>query len=50
MNNKHSQTIKKKKQQRGKKRGPSWEVWFMLIFVVAVGIGVLWTNKHFYSV
>lgn len=31
--------MKKKKQQKGKKRRTSWEVWFWLIFVVAVGIG-----------
>ena len=41
--------MKKKMQQKKKKRGLSWEVWFWLIFVVAVGIGILWTNKHFYS-
>ena len=41
--------MKKKKQQGEKKRRISWEVWFLLIFVAAVGAGVLWTNKHFYS-
>jgi cytoskeletal protein RodZ len=39
----------KKKQPQKKKKRLSWEVWFLLIFAAAIGIGVLWTEKYIYA-
>ena len=39
----------KTKQQQKKKKRLSWEVWFLLIFAAAIGIGVLWTEKCIYA-
>lgn len=39
----------KKKQPQKKKKRLSWEVWFLLIFAAAIGIGVLWTEKCIYA-
>jgi cytoskeletal protein RodZ len=41
-------TKQQKKSQKKKKR-LSWEVWFLLIFAAAIGIGVLWTEKCIYA-
>ena len=39
----------KTKQPQKKKKRLSWEVWFLLIFAAAIGIGVLWTEKCIYA-
>ena len=39
----------KNKQPQKKKKRLSWEVWFLLIFAAAIGIGVLWTEKCIYA-
>ena len=39
----------RKKQPQKKKKRLSWEVWFLLIFAAAIGIGVLWTEKYIYA-
>lgn len=46
---KHRHTTRKKKPAKETEKKSRWEWWFAIIFVLAVGVGYFWTQKHYYS-
>ena len=49
VNNKRRQAKKKKQPAKETNKKNLWEWLFILIFVLAAGIGYFWTQKHYYS-
>ena len=41
--------MKKKNHAKETEKKSRWEWWFAIIFVLAVGVGYFWTQKHYYS-